>query len=271
VISVLPYREWPAVNWSTLKAMRDSPMHYKWAVEHQYTGADTPAFALGRAAHALTFEPELFDRRFAVHKGARKGKKWAEFKAIEKAKGRAILRPSETSAAHAIAAAARAYPPVQPYLGADGVYEVPLLWTDPVSGVICKGQLDWISPSQRAVIDLKTCRTADRGRFGSMAASYGYHTQLAHYAAGVEVAYGWRPETVALLAVESAPPHDVALYVLDDALEIGRAERAELLARVAEHMESDTWPGRYSEPQILDLPSWAQPDSDVDFDVLEAE
>lgn len=264
---IVPYEEWPAVNWSTLKWMKESPLHYQHALGHPRT--DTASLAFGRAAHVLSLQPETFDAHFVVWEGDRRTKAWKEFKASE---SRTILRPSELDRAQAIAARVRSYAPIQPYLvGAD--VEVPLYWQDPESGLPCKGRLDLLHRPTQTLIDLKTCRSTHMRRFGNAAAAYGYHTQLAHYAAGVEAVLKWHPRRVAILAVESEPPHDIVLYDLDPEgpLMWGQQERHELLAQVAECMATGLWPGRYATPQPLELPSWADPDDDVDLDLLDLE
>ena len=62
-----------------------------------------------------------------------------------------------------------------------------------------------------------------------------------------------------LVCVENRPPHDVAVFQLSAAL-ARRAEqrRDELMSQLAECQRLNFWPGRYSEPLTLDLPTWAQ-------------
>jgi hypothetical protein len=100
------YATVPGVNWSTLKHMAKSPLHYKHACEN--TRDDTPAFAFGRYVHALVFEPHRVAERYAVLDGSfkldyivyeggdRRGKVWEAFKAEHS--GRLILKPAEADA-----------------------------------------------------------------------------------------------------------------------------------------------------------------------------
>lgn len=257
------YFDIDAVNWSSLKLLRDSPMAYKHGLTNRR--ADTPEFAIGRLTHTLSFEPDTFDRDYAVWEGGRRaGKEWEAFVATNM--GRTIFKPDEIEEAVAMANAVRQHPLVQPYLDG-GVFEQTLQWIDPVTGIACKARTDWLQPHRRTLLDLKTTRTIDGRQFGNAAARYGYHDQLAHYAAGVEHALGWAPERVCIVAVEKAAPHDVAVFVLtEDDLYVGRSEVDELLMRLKAHRDADQWPGRYTEEQALQLPAWLFSDDSADAD-----
>lgn len=250
------------INWSTLKAMRDSALHYKHAVEHKRE--DTPALALGRVTHSLVFEPNTFARDYAIFEGARRaGKEWDAFEQANE--GKTIFKPSEVEKAIAMAAAVRSHPLVAPYL-AGGTFEEVLTWVDQPTGLLCKAKADWIIPGTRTLIDLKTAQTIDTRRFQGAVARYGYHGQLAHYAAGCEGALGWYPRRVILVAVESAAPFDVGVFELDEeARDAGESERRELLEKVKACREAGKWPGRYESEQSLSLPGWVFGDTDIEF------
>jgi hypothetical protein len=61
------YRAADGVNWSRLKIIRESPLHYKMKPDRP----DTAALGMLRAIHALVLEPEEFDRDFAIFDGRR--------------------------------------------------------------------------------------------------------------------------------------------------------------------------------------------------------
>ena len=253
------YNDIEGVNWSTLKALRDSPLHYRYTLEHGRE--DTPQLALGRVTHALIFEPETFARDYAVYEdGDRRGKAWEAFTA--EPEGRTIFKPSEIDDAVAMAEAVRRHPLAEPYLDG-GRFEQVLTWKDQPTGIDCKCKADWIVPRRRLLVDLKTTQSIDGRRFGASAARFGYHGQLAHYEAGVKSALGWAPEEIAIIAVESHAPYDVGVFVVgDDTLHAGREEVRELLDRLAFQRKLNDWPGRYSEKQALQLPAWMFADED---------
>lgn len=254
------YLEIDAVNWSTLKEMRRSALHYRYGVE--VPREDTVRFALGRGAHTAILEPDRFPLDYAVFDGERRaGKAWDAFK--EAHASRTILKAEEYAKCLAMRDAVRRHPVAAPYLER-GRAEVSLTWTDPATGLPCKGRLDWESISKRAIVDIKTTSTVDARRFGALAARMGYHCQLAFYADGWAAALGDTPPVV-IIAVEADPPHDVGVFVVDaDALYAGSEECAELLAKVAACRRTGQWHGRYTEEQVLRLPAWVFADDEDD-------
>lgn len=257
------YAGMSAVNWSTLKHMLRSPLAYKYALESTER-RDTPAMALGRAVHALVFDPETFSDDFCIWEGGtRRGKEWQSF--VDDHEGATILKEDEADLAAIIAAAVRTHPMTQPYLKVAGLFEQPLRWTDPDTGLPCKGRPDWIVPDLAALIDLKTCGSIDGRAFGNDAYKYGYHMQLAHYAAGVELALGWRPQQVLIVAVEKTAPHDVGVFEIDgETMALADIAVHELLRQVKACSDGNTWPGRYAEKQALQLPAWVYASDDDD-------
>lgn len=255
------YFDAPGVNWSTLKHLRDSPMAYRYALANP--PADRPAFMIGRAVHSLSFEHGSFAANYAIWtEGRRAGKAWTEFEAAHE--GLTILKAEEADECAAMAAAVRTHPLVQPYLDG-GHFEQAIFWTDPETGIACKGKPDWIVPAQRIVLDLKTARSIEGRRFGTEAARMGYHMQLAHYRNGIERALGWTPKRMLLVAVEKAAPYDVGVFELGaDEAYLAHEDVRELLHQLKECTDAGRWPGRYTQEQALQLPAWVTGSDDED-------
>ena len=251
----------PRVNWSTLKALRDSPAHYRRQLVNPMK--QTPAMALGRATHTLVFEPQKFEAEYIIWDGGdRRGKAWLDFKAEHE--GKTIFKPAEIDVAVEIADAVRRHPLVQPYL-VDGVFEEPVYWTDPDTGLECKAKPDWVQPKRRVLVDLKTTQSTHGRRFGAQAARLGYHLQCAMYAMGVEADLGWKPDEVCIIAVESEAPYDVAIFEIDsETLMIAEVEVKELMMQLLACRRANSWPGRYIEKQALQLPAWVYGSDDED-------
>jgi hypothetical protein len=252
------YRALPAVNFSTLKYMAKSPLHYKHALENPSPVTD--AMSIGTAEHCMVLEPSQFPPRYTVWTGGRRaGKEWDAFCLANE--GKTIIKSDEYDRCVAMRDAVRAHPAAGPILASGGESEKVVLWKDPETGLDCKARIDWLCGS---VVDLKTTADGDPRRFASLAARYRYHAQLAWYRWGVEVSTGLADWPCQLIVVEATPPHDVAVYNIDElTLGAGLDEARELLRRVAECKASGRWPGRFEGEATLNLPRWAFDDDDA--------
>lgn len=263
------YAAVPAVNYSTLCKMAQSPLHYWYAVNHPTR--ETPAMLLGRACHTAVFEPDRFPREYVVWDGDRRGAAYTQFAESAEAAGHTVLRAVEYSQALEIRDAVRGVP-VAAALLAKGRPEVVIRWTNPATGIECKGRLDWIAASG-AIIDLKTTASIDPHWFAAHAWRMGYFHQAAMYQEGYAVASG--QGTVlrcGIIAVEQTPPHACRLFWLDTE-SLGRAwdEFCAWLDRVKDCRASGMWPGPDPVESTLMAPAWAvaaaEDDGDpVDFD-----
>lgn len=261
----MTYAAIDAINWSALKWMRESPLMYRYRLAVPMD--DKPALALGRATHTLVFEPAKFEAEYAIWQGGRRaGKEWDAY--AEAHADRTILREQDADLVTALAESIARHPLVQPYLD-DGLFERPVTWTDPDTGLACKAKPDWLLPAKRVLLDLKTCASAEGRRFGAMAARLGYHCQMAHYRNGCEYGLGWKPQRVLIVAAEKEPPHDVSVFeVSEDDLYLANEEVAELLRKVKVCRAANQWPGRYLEVQALQLPAWVSMEDDEDPEAL---
>ena len=247
------YLKIDAVNWSTLKAGRSSPLHYQHRVTHPLE--DSTRLAMGRAAHTAVFEPDRFLLDYALFAGPRRaGKEWDACCAANK--GRTILKADEYRECLAIRDAVRNHPVAGVLLAPPGEAEKVLTWTDEATGLRCKARLDWYRSA--LLCDLKTTGDIEERLFAATVARMGYHGQMAFYRAGL-IANGLpAPTPPRFIAAEATPPHDVAVYKLDDdGLYLGEQECARLLGMVAESRAKQEWPGRYPEERTLPLPAWA--------------
>lgn len=254
-----------AVNWSTLKIIGRSPLHFRHA--KQKARKDTAALRRGRLAHLAVLEPDAFRRTVVLWDGGRKaGKAWDAF--VEANEGREILSADENDEIQLLAAMVRSEPAARKHL-VSGSAEVTAQWTRDVKlpdgsatvRVPCKGRLDFVS-SSGVIVDLKTTRDASPDGFGREVWRYGYHTQAAWYVDGYAAATGSTLPAV-LIAVEAEAPHVVAVYrIPDDILQMGREHYESLLARYAECAREDRWPGYFIGESELTLPRYAYPLSD---------
>jgi exodeoxyribonuclease VIII len=248
-----------AVHWSTLKEMRKSPLHYRYRELNPLE--PTPAMLLGQGAHTAILEPLQFLRDYALFEGERRqGKVWDAFEAANASK--TILKRPEYDLCVAMQEAVRAHPEASKYLAAGRAEQV-VTWTDEETGLPCKLRADWLCdvPGLAVLIDVKSTATIDAALFGATAARMGHYAQVAMYWRGLQAA--GLPMPAKLIAVESKPPHDVAVFdITADVLTAGTEEVRELLQKVAECRAKGKWPGRYAAEQPLQLPAWFYADWD---------
>lgn len=247
-----------AVNFSTLKHMKKSPLHYLEAVKTERE--DTVRLAMGRGAHTAVLEPDRFPLDYVVFKGKRRqGKDWTAFESMHA--NDTILKANEYQQCLAIRDAVRRHP-VAGKLFVGGFSEQAITWTDPDTKLKCKAKLDWFT--DLVLADLKTAKTVDARAFGAQAARFDYHTQIAWYSDGLMYSRGIRPQ-IKLVAVELDKPHDVAVFPLsEDDYEAGRDTYRGWLEKVASCLESGEWTGRYPEEEELKLPAYVWGDNEED-------
>ncbi len=247
----LPFEDYcaiDAINWSTLKEMHRSPLHYRH--RRSTPREDTPRLALGRAIHTAVLEPVRFEDEYAVFAGGRRGTN--DYKAFEAENAdRTILKREDAELCMAVRDAVHAHRTAVSLLA--GESEVTATWTDERTGLACKARVDHLDGE--CIVDLKTTSTVDEREFERTAARMLYHGQLAHYRNGI----GGGPNPV-IIAVEIEPPFDVAVFRLsDDAMYAGEMLVEDLLLRVSNCTAEDSWPGRYADEQELTVPEWMMP------------
>lgn len=258
------YREWDAVNQSTLNAIRRSPAHAQFAMNHPQDRADWAV--MGEAVHCLVLEPHTFHERFLVCEkvdGRTTEGKQRKHADKVRAGNRIVLYRDVFTQAETIANAVINHPYIKNTL--EGTErELSLVWKDNASGVLCKGRADAYCPKRKIVIDLKTTQDALPSVFTRSIFSYGYHRQASFYRYGL-VANGLDVHQYVLVVVEKDPPHGVMIYrLIPDLLDGAHLENKRLLKTYAECKTSGVWPSYSSEivdvsdpakrELILDLP-----------------
>lgn len=269
------YASIDAVNFSTLKFMAKSPLHYRFACDH--ATKITQPMRLGDAAHTSTLEPVRFTQDYAVYvpppptpKKSKTGKvtvpkaptdrrgtnAWKEFEVAND--GKTVLKEGEFNAAMRIRDAVRSNAEALRYLR-KGDAEVTLVWQDAETGVWLKCRLDFLSHSVPDVIaELKSSVDVSPWKFQSQYARMNYHVQAAMQCDGLEAVLGRTPYHKCI-AVEATEPHDTAVYnVIGEPLELGREMYRDLLNKLVACRRNNDWPGVAAGAEVeLRLPAWA--------------
>lgn len=258
IVSRVPaadYHAMPGLSITRLKTLARSPLHYQHELAHPRFSSP---MSLGTAAHCAVLEPHLYESRFAVwtrvsektgNQCPRNGQFWDAF--LRENPGKSILTIEEHEHAQAIGRAVRGDATAMKYLQF-GEPEVTL------QHGYRRGRADWLTKidGKPFVVGLKTARDCRPFIFGSAAAKLGYPLQWAWYFDLYHEITGVEPEMIEIV-VESAPPHAVVTYFInEDIILQGRDEYEKLLEVLARCEATGEWPGPAECEQVLTLPSW---------------
>ena len=253
------YSELKAMNWSSLRHMDVSGLAFKWSVEHPRE--DMPYFSFGRIAHLAILQPELFDETCVKRPDqwdswrTKASKEWKE-KQLEQ--GKEIITDEDARVVTFLRKNFFKHP-CSNILENTKKEEV-ITWHD--KGVYCKARVDAISADR--LIELKTTHSLShfvrRGFF-----SYLYHGQIAWYLDGaIESGFCNDKTNVYIIACETNPPYDVAIFrVSDEIIRYGRRLKARLFDTWIACKDASVWPGQYPNITVLEPPYWYR-DEDVD-------
>lgn len=241
-----------ALNFSSLKHLAKSPLEYRYRIDHP--APRKQAWVIGSAIHTATLEPDKLDSRYGIFEGTRRGKAWDNWQDLNP--GVESLKPAEMARVKKVAAAIHAHPVASELLYGCRIEE-PLTWTDPDTGLKCKGRVDAINPA--FVVDLKSARDVDSFRFNRAASSYLYYAQIAWYQRGaIATSKISGDEMPYIIAAQNVGPYDVAVYRLrPDDLEAGNNLCLSLMRKLEECNAAGLWPGCAPDLLYLDLPRWS--------------
>lgn len=254
------YRAHPAISRSELWYIRESPEKFKWYKENQ--SEPTPALVFGQFLHALVLEQEniwdQFVKQPLIDKRTKQGKE--EYAAFLKTVGDKTPVPLDVLAlAVNMSNAIEANSLAKKLLS--GKTEVPLFWTDEMTGEPCKCRLDSLlrRKDKLIVVDLKSTDDASTEAFMRSSLKYGYDFQAAMYSEGVKANYGITP-TFVFVAIEKKEPYAINIFQADELmLRRGYDLFREYIGLYHHCKETDNWFGYMGETQTinnLSLPAW---------------
>ncbi len=237
-----------------LADFRESPALYRKEILGQIEESESPAFALGRAAHCLILEGKAeFDSRYLVADGpvnpktgepfGRTTKAYAEWRTTQK---REIVSGRDYNFIMKLQSAVWLHP-VASELLSDGVAEGVV--RAEYSGVPCQIRMDWFS-GKYGLVDLKTCDSLKW--FESDCRRFGYLFQMAFYRAVIRKATG-RNVPVHIVAAEKNEPFSTGVWKLtDEVLDLAELVNKAALERYRNCCVSGVWPTGYEDARIID-------------------
>lgn len=268
---------------------------WSWFLNPERTKAkETPAKVLGNAIHVSILEPERFEKeyvrepdkkdyphcldtlpdyktacrafglavsgtkdelkeRLQQQQGFQPESFW-DYIYYKTTEGKKVLSESDWRITKAITSRVRKHPAASELLKY-GQAEQSIFWTDPDTGVKCKGRLDWISsPIKPLILDLKSTTDASPEGFQRSITKYRYYVQAAMYIDGIKIITGNESDFVFAAWEKHAPYASALYYATPEMIEAGRLEYKRLLKIYARCLESDTWSGYSQDILPIDLP-----------------
>jgi exodeoxyribonuclease VIII len=250
------YHAYEAMSSGGIRKILRSPLHFRLMRDHP--AAPTEAMQFGTVVHAGVLEPDTLEAVCCiaphVDRRTKAGKEeWQSF--LDESAGKIALSADDMERARACIANVRKHPAAMRLLDG-GDREVSLFWRDGKYDVPCKARLDaW---NRGILVDVKTTKDACREEFARSIATYGYHSQAAHYISGCEHVLHESPAAVCIIAVESEPPHAVAVYALpSEAILAGQHLANNALALYREALDAGEFRGYPDTVETIELPRWA--------------
>lgn len=247
----LSYDELPGVRRSDLWLMHKTPAHFKFNIEHR--PEPTKALLFGIAAHAAILEPRKFQNEYAVapnvDRRTKAGKEeYAAF--LEENAGKNIISREDLDTIVDMEDAF--YRNKTAFDLMIGQHEVPVTWTDPDTGELCKAKYDCITliDGKPYIVDYKTTDSCEDGVFERSARKYGYKFQTGMYTEGYFQNF-LEECGFAFVAQEKTAPFLVRTYFCDrEFIREGYDQFRLLLGMYHECKENNIWPG-YEDADLL--------------------
>lgn len=245
------YDNMPGIRRSDLWLMHKTPAHFKYNIEHR--PEPTKALLFGIAAHAAILEPEAFWDGYAVapnvDRRTKAGKEeYAAF--LEENAGKTVISREDMDTINDMVNALYDNKTAVDLL--NGRHEVPVTWTDPDTGELCKAKFDTITvfDGKPYIVDYKTTDSCEDGVFERSARKYGYKFQAGMYSEGYFQNY-FEECGFAFVAQEKAAPYLVRTYFCDpEFIREGYDQYRLLLGMYHECKQADIWPG-YEDADLM--------------------
>lgn len=241
------YGNLPGIRRSDLWKIKQSPMHFRHALENPEE--PTPALIFGQAAHKYILEPESFFDEFAVmpsniDRRTKSGKEAFQHFS-ELAGDRTIITETDLQTVMAMRQALLQNADAREIINGDIRTEQAYTWTDPETGEPCKVKADIVTSVGGIpyVIDYKTTASCSGFDFERSCRRYGYDMQAGMYCTGIDLNTLERHE-FAFIAQEKTAPYASRVYWCDPSfVEQGERLFHDLLRTYHDCKTNNVWPG----------------------------
>jgi len=212
----VPFDEYaaaPGLSVSRLKLFAEAPAKARFGEFRE-----TPSMLAGTLLHTTMLEPHAVEERYVGTSLARRGTKlWKAEEEAAKVLGKRLVKQEELDVALRQRDALLQHPIASQILTPEMAVEQSMWWTDPETGLLLRGRADGVRRDLRVLVDVKTAESGSLVGFTKAVRRFHYDWQDAHYRNGMLETEGWYPDSFIFVVVESAFPHLVACYELNDA------------------------------------------------------
>lgn len=224
------------------------------------------AFSVGTITHALALDDAKQLKRIHAYDGVRRGKAYQDWKlslpddAIE-------CTQADWDTAFKSADALSRDETIGALLREDGLIESTICWFDEWDSdghavkQDCKMRPDFLIPSKRIIVDIKTTATFSERDLLRSIVKYGYHIQLAHYTTGAAFHFDVPLHHVKFVFafVETKEPWRTAAIMLDDtSIEESLDVRCDIQQAYLKAREQQEFVDPLTNKiTVLSLPEWA--------------
>lgn len=238
-----------------------TPFHYRYGVRES-----RPQFDVGKAAHIAILEPERLETSITRGPVDRRGNKWKEAQDFAEFHKTILLTEGDFEQVMLIRDLAATSSILDTMRDGGAIVETSAYHVDEETGVLVKTRPDMYNPKHKIICDIKNMADGSAGAFSRDVAKFGYHVQETMYSDVWEKGSGNEVEAFVFVVFEKSEPPMLAAYELDsDAAKEGHAIYRAALAKYAECLKADNWPGYPDEVQRIGLRSkW-------DFKMVEPE
>lgn len=212
-------------------------------------------YILGRMVECLVFEPDTFEKSFAVLPDFYTGAKGESKAWIMSAKecqriyseivnsGATPIKSKWKTLAQSMAESLKTHETASAMIGV-AKRGIALVWKDETFNILCKAFLDALTvdrldTSRECIGDLKTTANASKNAFTRQIGNFGYHIQGAFYVDGYRILTK-KEAHFDLLVVEYEEPFCSAVYRLDaEAIQTGQGAYTRALKRYVGYLEGE--------------------------------
>jgi exodeoxyribonuclease VIII len=257
LISNTAYHANEAVGSTTLKKIASKTLMHAMTEEFK----ESPALAIGSAAHAAILEPETFKNDFAVSQKFDRRTKQGKADALaftEANAGKIIIDQLQAEIVEGIRKSVLSHPIASSMLsGGEAEYS----YFASIMDTECKCRPDYYLPEQGCLVDLKTCQDASRDGFTRACINFGYAIQAAFYLDVFNKANGTDIKEFYFVAVETSKPFAVNTFRMGEVeLKLGREQYLEALKKLKQYNSDPSKLSSFGyKEQInnIEFPIWA--------------